>query len=119
MATQAQRTHRGDVRAVYSGDDLVVLVDLEHDDLWQQHRVRLYGVDTPYARHAKPASTAGRIRDYVRRMTRDRVVHIEVIKDRGKDWLAVVHIESREGLHNLNDDLIAQGFTYTRTRDDG
>lgn len=116
MNTQSQRTYRGDVRAVYSGDDLVVLVDLGHDDLWQQRRVRLSGVDTPYARHAKPSSVAGQVRDYVRRLTRDRPVQIEVIRDRGKDWLAVIYIETRDGLHNLNDDLIRQGFTYTRTR---
>lgn len=112
MTTQPPRIYSGDVRAVYSGDDLMVLVDLGHDDLWKRYRVRLHGVDTPYAKGAKPDTVAGRVRDYVRRITRDRVVQIEVIKERGEDWIAVVRIETREGLLNLNDDLIQKGYIF-------
>lgn len=116
MATPATPVIRGDVRAVFSGDDLMVLVDLGVDGLWKQQRVRLYGVDAPYAKHAKANSTAGRVRDYVRRMTRDRVVQIELILDRGPDWLAVVHVETRDGLVNLNEDLIRQGYPFLHPR---
>jgi Staphylococcal nuclease homologue. len=116
MTAPAPTIIHGDVRAVFSGDDLMVLVDQGVDGLWKQRRIRLYGVDTPYAKHAKPNSPAGRVRDYVRRLTRDRLVQIEIIRDRGPDWLAVLRVETRDGLVNLNEDLIRQGYAFLHSR---
>lgn len=118
MTTQpALPRYRGDVRAVYSGDDLRVLVDMQSGGIWKEQRVRLHGVDAPYAKHAKADSPAGKVREFVKQVTRGRVIHVEVVKDRGKDWIGVVYIETRDGLVNLNQELINQGYVFNSRRE--
>lgn len=114
--TAAKSQYKGEVREVYSGDDLVVMVDLGTEDLWKRQRIRLHGVDTPNGMAAAADTNAGKVRTYVRSLTKGRKVHIEVISRTANSWVAVVHVETHTGLHNLNEDLIAQGFKYTREK---
>lgn len=112
--TNAKTSYTGEVREVYSGDDLVVLVDLGTEDLWKRQRIRLFGVDTPNGMSAAADSNAGRVRAYVRAMTKGKKVRIEVTSRTSNSWVAIVTVDTPDGPKNLNDDLIAQGFKYKR-----
>ena len=56
---EERNTYDAEVREVFSGDDLVVLVDLGVESLWKRQRVRLAGGDTPNA-----ISAGGRRHDH-------------------------------------------------------
>ncbi len=104
--------YRGEVRDVFSGDDLVVMVDLGAEDLWKRQRVRLHGVDTPNGMSSAPGSSAGQIRTYVRNLVKGKKVRIEVVKRTTNSWVSIVVVETPTGDHNLNEDLIAKGFKH-------
>lgn len=118
MATGEQPPRRiftGEAREVYSGDDLIVFIDLEIDNLWKRQRVRLYGVDTPNGIHEPAESEAGRLRDYVRGLVRTAKLHIQPVSARNGNMVAIVEVERRDGSRfNLNDDLIAKGYKFQK-----
>jgi endonuclease YncB( thermonuclease family) len=110
--SDTQIAYVGEVREVFSGDDLVILVDLKVEDLWKRQRVRLHGVDTPNAVNAGAGTEAGKLRTYVRNLVKGRRVQVTIISKINNSWVAIVNVETPEGLHNLNDDLIGQGYRY-------
>lgn len=99
---------------VFSGDDLVVMVDLGVEGLFKRQRVRLQGVDTPNAIGLGATTPAGIVRAYVRSMCRGKRVKLEVMSRSLSSWVVVVNVVLDSGLHNLNQDLIAQGYVYKR-----
>lgn len=99
---------------VYSGDDLIVMVDLGIENLFKKQRVRLQGVDTPNAIGSGANTPAGAVRAYVRNLCRGKKIKLEVTSRSLSSWVAVVHVVLDSGLHNLNEDLIAQGYVYKR-----
>jgi endonuclease YncB( thermonuclease family) len=104
-----------EVKEVFSGDDLIVMVDLGVEGLWKKQRVRLDGVDAPNAVKSASETPAGQIRSYVRTLCKNRKLEIEVLSRGANSW--VVHLWVDTGgatLHSLNDDLIAQGYAYKR-----
>lgn len=103
-----------EVRDVFSGDDLVVLVDLGVEDLWKKQRVRLHGVDTPNAVHADEDTEAGRVRKHIRQLARNKRGILTVISQNRGSWVCVVVIESAEGAINLNELLKSQGYVFKR-----
>jgi hypothetical protein len=109
-----QRILTGEVQAVFSGDDLIVLIDLGVDDLWKKKRVRLHGVDTPNAVNQGPDTEAGKLRAYVREMVRGAKVHITPVSSSPSSVVAVIEVERNGELYNLNDDLIAKGYKFKR-----
>lgn len=109
-----QRILTGEVRDVFSGDDLVVMIDLGVDDLWKKKRIRLYGVDTPNAVGQAHDTEAGRVRSYVRDFVRNAKVHITPVSSNGSSIVAVIEVERGGQLVNLNDDLIAQGYRFQK-----
>lgn len=101
-----------EVREVFSGDDLIALVDLEVEGLWKRQRIRLSGVDTPPAINATGNTEAGQIRSHVRLLTRSRKGTITVVTRNANSWVVVLVVETAEGPVNVNDLLIARGYQF-------
>lgn len=111
--------YTGEVVEVFSGDDLIVMVDLGVDDLFKRKRIRLHGVDTPNGVGQGKSTKAGEIRDYVRRLCRGKKVCVQVITEGVRNWVAVVEIPGPGEPYNLNDDLISKGFKFKREKQNG
>jgi hypothetical protein len=112
-----QRTEfRAEVRDVYSGDDLIIWVDLGVDSLWKKVRFRLHGVDTPKAVGCGPDTEAGRIRSEVYELVRRHPLRIEVVGRPGTTWTGNVTIERPVGDLNLNQYLIDKGYPFNRNK---
>lgn len=103
-----------EVREVFSGDDLIALVDLGVENLWKRQRIRLAGVDTPTAINANGDTEAGKIRSKVRTMTRGRKATVTVISRNANSWVVTLVVETTEGVVNINEFLIAQGYEFKR-----
>lgn len=109
-----QCAYFAEVREVFSGDDLVVMVDLGVEGLWKKQRIRLAGVDTPNAIGAGTDTEAGKVRTYVRGLVRGQRVKLEIVNRVSSSWVVVLHVETPTGLLNLNEDLIQKGFKFKR-----
>ncbi len=108
-------TYACEVREVFSGDDLVVLVDLGVENLWKRQRVRLHGVDTPPAVGELADTEAGKIRTYVRNLTRCRRANLTVVSKNTSSWVVVLIVEAFDGSKvNVNDYLINAGYVFKR-----
>lgn len=106
-----------EVRDVYSGDDLIVLVDLGVESLWKRVRVRLLGVDTPNAVNAGEDTDAGRVRREVRTLVRGKRGLFTVSSKSNNSWVGTLIVETPgapSGVTNLNEHLINQGFVFKR-----
>lgn len=111
-----QTTYPCEVREVFSGDDLIVLVDLGVENLFKRQRVRLHGVDTPNAVGAGNDTEAGQVRKEVRSMTRGRRGQLTVVSRNNSSWVGVLVIEAGpevNGTVNLNEYLIGKGYVFT------
>lgn len=107
-----------EVREVYSGDDLVVLIDLGVENLWRKTRVRLLGVDTPNAANAPDDSPAGKIRKAVRQLVKHRRGIFTVHSKSHNSWVGTLLVETPGtpgGVTNLNQHLISQGYVFERS----
>ena len=103
-----------EVREVFSGDDLIALVDLEIENLWKRQRLRLHGVDTPPAINASGDTEAGQIRSYVRGLTRARKAKITVVNRNTNSWVVTLVVDTPEGPVNVNELLVARGYQFTK-----
>lgn len=103
-----------EVREVFSGDDLMALIDLGVDNLWKKQRVRLAGVDTPNAVKAAGDTEAGQIRRYVRTMVKNRRAKLSVVNKFNNSWVVVLHVETGEGWVNVNQHLIDKGYVFNK-----
>ena len=109
--------YRGRVTEVFSGDDLITMIDLGAEDLVKRVRIRLEGVDTPNAVRSAPNTSAGKIRSYVSAATKNRDCSFEVFaRPRHNTWVARVTIHRKEGDINLNQELINQGYKFVEQR---
>lgn len=109
-----QRILTGEIRDVYSGDDLVVWIDLQCDDLFKKKRVRLHGVDTPDARGQGPETEAGQLRQFVRNTLKGRTLNIVPVSQNGTSIVAIIEVEIDGKPLNLNEVLIARGYKFNR-----
>lgn len=109
----AQKMYSVNVAEVYSGDDLILMVDLGVEDLWKRVRARLHGVDTPNAVKEKGNTIAGSIRERVRDLVRHKRGRIVVVNRNDRNWVVRLEIESPQGAFCLNDLLIKEGYVYT------
>jgi endonuclease YncB( thermonuclease family) len=109
-----RRRYACDVIEVHSGDDLVVLVDLGIDDLYKRTRVRLAGCDTPDAYQKAVDTTAGRVREKVRRLTAGRPCQIDVHSQGRGGWKVTLWAatEDSDSLLNINKILVDDGFIF-------
>lgn len=112
MPNEFAEIYNARVMEVFSGDDLMLLVDLGVENLFKKQRVRLHGVDTPSAIYAAADTDAGRIRNYVKSLTRDKPVTVHIHSRTRNSWVGVVIVSTGAELLNLNDDLISKGFVF-------
>lgn len=104
------------VQDVFSGDDLIVFVDLGVNDIWLRKRVRLHGVDTPNAVNAAEDTDAGKIRREIRLLAKGRRGLISVVSKSPSSWVGVLVVEAPPptGQINLNEMLIEKGHVFKR-----
>lgn len=110
----AQLEYSCEVREVFSGDDLIALVDLGVENLWKRQRIRLSGVDTPNAINANGDTEAGKIRSYVRALTRGRKGKLTVETRNTNSWVVTLVVDTPDGSVNVNEYLISQGYQFKR-----
>lgn len=104
-----------EVKAVFSGDDLIVMADLRREDLWVRKRVRLVGVDTPNAVNAADSSEAGRVRKMVRDLVYNRRGVFTITSRVNRSWVGRLVVEAgpeHGGVLDLNQYLIDKGYVY-------
>lgn len=107
-----QSVYACEVREVFSGDDLIALVDLSVENLWKRQRIRLSGVDTPAAISATGDTEAGQIRSHVRSLTRNKKGTITVVSRNANSWVVTLVVDTAEGPVNVNELLIARGYQF-------
>lgn len=112
-------TYSAVVEEVHSGDDLLLMVNLGVDGLYKKVRARLRGVDTPSAFKASSSTQAGAVRDYVKKAVEGRQCKIVVHSTGRGGWLVTLLVKANacDGAEsspqvNLNELLIAQGYTF-------
>lgn len=103
-----------EVREVFSGDDLIVYIDLGVENLLKRQRVRLSGVDTPPAISARGETEAGQIRTYVRMLTRGKKARLVVIARNANSWVCQLFVTAPEGEVSINELLIAKGYKFEK-----
>jgi endonuclease YncB( thermonuclease family) len=101
-----------EVREVFSGDDLIALIDLGVENLFKKQRIRLAGVDTPNAVKESGNTVAGQLRSLVRALTKSRKGRITVVGKNANSWVVTLVVETPEGSVNVNEYLIAQGYQF-------
>lgn len=102
------------VQEVYSGDDLVLMVDLGIDDLHKKVRARLFGVDTPDAYKAESKTDAGRVREDVKKLVKGSVCAIKVHSERKTGWIVTIYLpeQPKHRQMTLNQYLINKGYVF-------
>lgn len=100
------------VMEVISGDDLILLVDLNVEDLFKRVRARLRGVDTPSAYKQDGNVEAGRVRADVRKMTVKKQCRIDVHSQGRGGWVVTLFVQSGDDEIELNSALRDKGFVY-------
>lgn len=103
-----------EVREVFSGDDLVVYIDLGVENLLKRQRVRLAGVDTPPAINASGDTEAGQIRKYVRDLTKGKKARLTVVTRNANSWVCQLFVLAPEGEFSINEVLIAKGYKFEK-----
>lgn len=101
-----------EIREVFSGDDLIAMVDLGVENLFKRQRIRLAGVDTPNAVKAAGDTVAGQLRQVVRAFTRGRKGKLTVTSRNASSWVVVLVVETPDGEINVNEFLITQGYKF-------
>jgi len=106
------RLYEAKVEDVHSGDDFIVMVNLGVDGLFKRTRVRLHGVDAPNAYKAMSTTEAGKVRDEVKRLVRERCL-IEVVSEGKGGWIVDMTIfdENSQPVH-LNTLMRNRGYVY-------
>lgn len=108
------RRYTAEVIEVRSGDDLTLMVDLGIDGLHKKVRARLQGVDTPDAYQATNGSEAGKVRNDVRVLTRNKTCTIDVHSAHKNGWIITLYIDDHSSNPPvcLNKALIEKGYVY-------
>ena len=108
-----RRTYEVTVEEVYSGDDLVLMVNLGVGGLYKKVRARLVGVDTPSAFQAARNTEAGRVRDLVRTSVGRGKCSIELHSEGKGGWLVTLFVNTNGNELNVNAMLVERGYVYT------
>jgi len=110
--TDEKHIFNAEVRDVFSGDDLVLMIDLGVDELHKRKRFRLHGVDTPNAVGMGPDTEAGKLRTYVYQLTKRQKLMVTVVSRDRNSWVGVIEVHTDTGVVNLNEDLISKGYAF-------
>lgn len=107
-----RRTFEVAVEEVYSGDDLILLVDLGVCGLFKRVRARLNGVDTPSAFKAARGTEAGDVRQLLRNTVSRGKCSIELHSEGKGGWLVTLFVNTGGASLNVNKMLIDKGYVY-------
>lgn len=107
-----QRAYEVEVEEVYSGDDLVLMVDLGVDGLHKRVRARLKGVDTPSAFKAPKDTEAGSVRDTIRSLVRRGKCAIQLHAEGRGGWLVTLFVDNGGERLNVNQMMIDKGYVF-------
>jgi hypothetical protein len=113
---EERKTFSAEVCSVFSGDDLVLLIDLGLEDLYKKKRVRLDGVDTPSAINQGPDTEAGKVRTYVHDLLKRKKLKFTITANAANSWIGVLTVQCPAGPIVLNEVLIAQGYKFNREK---
>lgn len=105
------------VLEVHSGDDLLLLIDLNMDNLFKKMRVRLKGCDTPDAYKASVNSEAGKVRKTVYNMVKGKQCKIIRHAVARNSWMVTLLVVEGSGpgeYINVNETLIEQGYVFEK-----
>lgn len=116
MSVATQVKYDCEVREVFSGDDLVVMVDLGVENLWKRQRVRLAGVDTPNAVNAREDTQAGEIRREVRALARNKKGQLTIVSRNSNSWVVQLTVTTPVGPVDVNKMLIDKGYEFKASK---
>lgn len=92
------------------------MVNLGVDGIYKRTRVRLHGVDAPNAYKAAADTEAGKVRDDVKRLTRDKCL-VEVISEGKGGWIVTMTVFDDDGQPiNLNSLMRDKGYVYNTAK---
>lgn len=101
---------------VHSGDDFIILANLGVDGLFKRTRVRLHGVDAPNAYKAASFTEAGRVRDEVKKLVRDKCL-VEIISEGKGGWIVNMTVFDDDGQpFSLNGLMRDKGYVYNTVK---
>lgn len=106
------QTFKADVIAIFSADDLILMIDLGVDQLYKRKRVRLYNVLVPNAVRQAFDSDAGQLRGFVRGLITGKTVKLTVMGYAENSWTGIVEVESGGRMINVNELLISKGYGF-------
>ena len=107
-----RRTFEVTVEEVYSGDDLILMVDLGVGGLFKRVRARLAGVDTPSAFKAARGTEAGEVRQLLRSTVAKGKCSIELHSEGKGGWLVTLFVNAGGTPLNVNGMLADKGYVY-------
>ena len=107
-----RKTFEVAVEEVYSGDDLILMVDLGVGGLFKRVRARLAGVDAPSAFKAGKDTEAGEVRALLRATTAKGKCSIELHSEGKGGWLVTLFVNAGRQPLNVNEMLIDKGYVY-------
>lgn len=108
-----RKTYEVTVADVFSGDDLILMVDLGISGLYKKVRARLSGVDTPSAFQAPPTTEAGKVRDLVKSTVGRGQCSIELHSEGKGGWMVTLFVNTNGKVVNVNQMLADRGYVYT------
>lgn len=109
--------YRAKVLEVHSGDDMIVMADLNIDGLHKKIRVRLDGVDAPDAYKAAPDTEAGIVRNTVRDLVMRNDCYIDVHKTTPRYWMVTLHAILDGVDTSINKYLADKGYIFSHRKD--
>ena len=110
---QEPKVYEVTVEEVHSGDDLIIMVDLNIDGLYKRVRARLKGVDTPSAFKVGKDTEAGAVRDMLRTLVCNAKCSVALHAYGRGGWVVTLFAQRRgEPAVNINEVLIAKGYVY-------
>ena len=104
------------VKNIYSGDDLILMLDLGHDGLYRLTRCRLLGVDAPSAFNSKNTE-AIKLKNFVSKVLSDsKESYVEVSSYRNNSWLVILYTKDpdTQAFISLNRVLINNGYIFNK-----
>lgn len=121
MNTPKINSFSAKVVEVYSGDDLMLMVDLGIDNLHKRVRARLFGVDTPDGYKSENTTNAGKVREEVKHMVKNVPCTITLHSERRTGWIVSLYfLNNKDNTSmSLNQYLIDQGYVFKGGRHNG
>ena len=102
------------VEDVFSGDDLLLRINLGISGISVSKRCRLLGVDAPDAFQKSSDTPEGKVRDTVKDALMKRKCEIEVHKEDTRSLIVTLYYRNGDTWCNLNDELIGMGFVFVK-----